>query len=84
MFIKGMNLETRLAHGCHKPDSETRSLASPIYQTATYGATSQEHFEDLCYNWGHVYARESNPTTDELAETLAIPRCEPAVRPVLD
>ena len=72
MFIKGKNLETKLAHGSHKPDSETRSLASPIYQTATYGATSQEHFEDLCYNWGHVYARESNPTTDELAETLAL------------
>lgn len=72
MFIKQANLETKLAHGSHKPESETRSLASPIYQTATYGATSQEHFEDLCYNWGHVYARESNPTTDELAATLAL------------
>ena len=38
MSIKEMELETKLAHGCHTPDSETRSLTSPIYQTATYGA----------------------------------------------
>lgn len=80
MSIKEMELETKLAHGCHTPDSETRSLTSPIYQTATYGAVSQENFEDLCYNWGHVYARESNPTTDELARTLAlIEGCETGV-----
>lgn len=80
MSIKEMELETKLAHGCHTPDSETRSLTSPIYQTATYGAVTQEHFEDLCYNWGHVYARESNPTTDELARTLAlIEGCETGV-----
>ena len=80
MNIKDKELETMLAHGVHHPDSETRSLSSPIYQTATYGATSQEHFEDLCYNWGHVYARESNPSTDELARTLAlIEGCETGV-----
>lgn len=72
MLSNEMKLETKLSHGCYTPEKESRSLTPPIYQTATYGATSQEHFEDLCYNWGHVYARESNPTTDELAKTLAL------------
>lgn len=72
MFTKETKLETKLIHGLYRPEGEARSLNPPIHQTATYGATSQEHFEDLCHNWGHVYARESNPTTDELAKTLAL------------
>lgn len=72
MITKKSKLETKLIHGLYRPEGEARCLTPPIYQTATYGAASQEHFEDLCHNWGHVYARESNPTTDELAKTLAL------------
>ena len=59
MLMKNKDLETMLAHGVHHPDSDTRSLTSPIYQTATYAATSQENFEDLCYNWGHKSSKLS-------------------------
>ena len=58
MSIKEMELETKLAHGCHTPDSETRSLTSPIYQTATYGAVSQENLR-ICVTTGGTFMPEN-------------------------
>ena len=65
-------LETKIIHWGHEPDPTTGSLASPIYQTATFAANSVEHFEELCMTWGYVYSRECNPTLTELESKLAM------------
>ncbi|WP_315168460.1 PLP-dependent aspartate aminotransferase family protein [Metaclostridioides mangenotii] len=69
---KNHELETKIIHWGHEPDPTTGSLASPIYQTATFAAKSVEHFEELCMNWGYVYSRECNPTLTELEAKLAM------------
>ncbi|MEN2258720.1 PLP-dependent transferase [Paraclostridium benzoelyticum] len=66
------DLETKLVHGGHKPDSSTGALASPIYQTATFAANTVEHFEELCQTWGYVYTRECNPNLTELETKLCM------------
>ena len=68
----GHDLDTKIIHWGQQPDPTTGALATPIFQTATFAATSVEHFEELCQSWGYVYTRECNPTLTVLESKLAM------------
>ena len=70
--LEDMALETLLVHGGHKPDPATRSLAVPIYQTATYGFDTVDEMNASWDRTGLVYSREGSPTVYALEEKLAL------------
>lgn len=70
--LKDMALETLLVHGGHKPDPAIRSLAVPIYQTATYGFDTVDEMNASWDRTGLVYSREGSPTVYALEEKLAL------------
>ena len=66
-------LETLALHGGQKIDSDTLSRAVPIYQTSSYVFKDTEHAENLfaLKEFGNIYTRIMNPTTDVLEKRLA-------------
>jgi len=70
---KKYHLETLALHAGQKPDSETLSRAAPIYQTASYCFKDSGHAADLfaLKEFGNIYTRLMNPTTDMLEKRLA-------------
>ncbi|MCJ7693355.1 MAG: homocysteine synthase [Sedimentisphaerales bacterium] len=70
---KKYHLETLALHAGQKPDSETLSRAAPIYQTASYCFKDSGHAADLfaLKQFGNIYTRLMNPTTDMLEKRLA-------------
>lgn len=67
------HFDTLALHAGHNPDSETLSRAVPIYQTASYVFKSSEHAANLfgLKEFGNIYTRLMNPTTDVLEKRLA-------------
>lgn len=66
-------LDTIAVHAGHVPDRETGSRAVPIYQTTSYTFDSPEHAADLfaLRQFGNIYTRLNNPTTEVLEKRLA-------------
>ncbi len=60
-------------HGGHEPDPTTRSRAVPIYQTASYTFADTDHAARLfgLQEFGNIYTRLMNPTTDVLEKRVA-------------
>jgi O-acetylhomoserine (thiol)-lyase len=67
------HLETLALHAGQKVDSETLSRAAPIYQTTSYCFKDTEHAANLfaLKEFGNIYTRLMNPTTDVLEKRLA-------------
>jgi O-acetylhomoserine (thiol)-lyase len=67
------SIETLLLHAGQSPDSATLSRAVPIYQTSSYVFKSSEHAANLfgLKEFGNIYTRIMNPTTDVLEQRLA-------------
>jgi O-acetylhomoserine (thiol)-lyase len=67
------SLETLALHAGQSPDSATLSRAVPIYQTTSYVFKSSEHAANLfgLKEFGNIYTRLMNPTTDVLEQRLA-------------
>lgn len=67
------HFDTLALHAGQSPDSETLSRAVPIYQTASYVFKSSEHAANLfgLKEFGNIYTRLMNPTTDVLEKRLA-------------
>jgi O-acetylhomoserine (thiol)-lyase len=67
------NLETLALHAGQKIDSDTLSRAVPVYQTTSYCFKSTEHAANLfaLEEFGNIYTRLMNPTTDVLEKRLA-------------
>ncbi len=65
--------DTLALHAGHTPDAATLSRAVPIYQTASYVFKSSEHAANLfgLKEFGNIYTRLMNPTTDVLEKRLA-------------
>lgn len=65
--------QTIALHSGQEPDPATNSRAVPIYQTAAYVFNSSEHAANLfgLKEFGNIYARIMNPTTDVLEKRLA-------------
>ena len=65
--------ETILLHGGQQPDPTTGSRAVPIYQTTSYQFKSTDHAANLfgLKEFGNIYTRLMNPTTDVFEQRLA-------------
>jgi O-acetylhomoserine (thiol)-lyase len=71
--IDEMKPETIAVHSGYEPDSATRSVAVPIYQTVSYAFDSAQHAAAL-FNLeeeGYRYSRIANPTSDVLERRVA-------------
>jgi O-acetylhomoserine (thiol)-lyase len=66
-------IETLMLHAGQSPDPSTLSRAVPIYQTSSYVFKSSEHAANLfgLKEFGNIYTRLMNPTTDVLEQRLA-------------
>ena len=64
---------TKLLHAGQIPDPATNARAVPIYQTTSYVFNSAEHAANLfgLKEFGNIYTRIMNPTTDVLEKRLA-------------
>ncbi len=64
--------ETILLHGGQHPDAETLSRAVPIYQTTSYLFKDTDHAARLfeLSEFGNIYTRLMNPTTDAFEKRL--------------
>ena len=65
--------ETRALHAGQVPDPTTGSRAVPIYQTTSYVFNNTEHAANLfgLREFGNIYTRLMNPTTDVLEQRIA-------------
>ncbi len=65
--------DTVALHGGHGGDPATKSRAVPIYQTTSYNFDDTSHAERLfaLQEFGNIYTRIMNPTTDVFEQRLA-------------
>src|SRR6187397_2062645 len=71
--MSNYRFETLQLHAGQKIDPTTKSRAVPIYQTTSYGFDSSEHAANLfgLREFGNIYTRIMNPTTDVFEQRLA-------------
>lgn len=69
-----MRTETIAVHGGHSPDPTTGARAVPIYQTTSYQFRDTDHAANLfaLKEFGNIYTRLMNPTTDVLEKRMAL------------
>jgi len=67
------DFETVAIHGGHAGDPTTKSRAVPIYQTTSYLFNDTSHAARLfaLEEFGNIYTRIMNPTTDVLEQRIA-------------
>ena len=65
--------ETLQLHAGQEPDSTTNSRAVPIYQTSSYTFDDAQHAANLfdLKEFGNIYTRIMNPTTDVFEKRIA-------------
>src|SRR3989304_4727184 len=70
---KKYRIETLALHAGQTADSDTLSRGGPIYQTTSYVFKNTEHAANLfaLKEFGNIYTRLMNPTTDVLEKRLA-------------
>lgn len=73
MSAEFTGLETLALHAGHSPDDASLARAVPIYQTTSYAFRDADHAADLfaLRDFGNIYTRLMNPTTDVLEKRLA-------------
>ena len=66
--------ETLQLHGGQTPDTATNARAVPIYQTTSYVFNNTEHAANLfgLKEFGNIYTRIMNPTTDVFEKRVAL------------
>src|SRR3989338_7671451 len=71
---KKLKAESILLHGGQEADPTTGSRAVPIYQTTSYQFKNTEHAANLfgLKEFGNIYTRLMNPTTDVLEKRMAL------------
>jgi O-acetylhomoserine (thiol)-lyase len=69
----GWSFETRQIHAGQVPDPTTGARALPIYQTTSYVFNNTEHAANLfgLKEFGNIYTRLNNPTTDVVEQRVA-------------
>ncbi|MDQ4116818.1 MAG: bifunctional o-acetylhomoserine/o-acetylserine sulfhydrylase [Actinomycetota bacterium] len=67
------SFETKQVHAGATPDPTTHARATPIYQTTSYVFRDTEHAANLfgLAEFGNIYTRIMNPTTDVLEQRVA-------------
>ncbi|MBD3379299.1 MAG: aminotransferase class I/II-fold pyridoxal phosphate-dependent enzyme [Candidatus Omnitrophica bacterium] len=68
-----LSIETLALHGGQVADPATGARAVPIYQTTSYQFKNTQHAADLfgLKEFGNIYTRLMNPTTDVLEKRIA-------------
>ena len=68
-----LHLESLAVHGGQEPDPTTGARAVPIYQTSSYLFHDTDHAARLfaLEEFGNIYTRLMNPTTDVLEKRIA-------------
>src|SRR6187551_1326732 len=71
--MSALHFETLQLHAGQEIDPTTRSRAVPIYQTTSYTFNDSEHAANLfaLKEFGNIYTRIMNPTTDALEQRVA-------------
>lgn len=74
MSEKNWSFETLALHGGQKADPATTARAVPVYQTTSYVFHNTEHAANLfgLKEFGNIYTRIMNPTTDVLENRIAM------------
>ena len=69
-----LNIDTLVLHGGQEADPTTGSRAVPIYQTTSYQFKDTDHAANLfgLKEFGNIYTRLMNPTTDVLEKRIAL------------
>ncbi|MBO1755230.1 bifunctional o-acetylhomoserine/o-acetylserine sulfhydrylase [Allobranchiibius sp. CTAmp26] len=69
----GWSFETRQIHAGQEPDASTTARALPIYQTTSYVFPDTDRAAKLfgLQEFGNIYTRLMNPTTDVVEQRLA-------------
>lgn len=73
MSANKLHFDTLQVHAGQEVDSATNSRAVPIYQTTSYTFNSSEHAANLfgLKEFGNIYTRLMNPTTDVFEKRVA-------------
>ncbi|MPY76705.1 MAG: bifunctional O-acetylhomoserine aminocarboxypropyltransferase/cysteine synthase, partial [Alphaproteobacteria bacterium] len=73
MAVSSKNPETQVLHAGYRSDPATGSVAVPIYQTTSFQFRDTEHASNLfaLKEFGNIYTRIMNPTTDVLEQRIA-------------
>lgn len=73
MSHRKIRFETLQVHAGQHPDNDTLSRAVPLYQTSSYVFRNAKHAADLfdLAEWGNIYTRIMNPTTDVFEKRVA-------------
>src|SRR6187551_2236495 len=68
-----LGFNTRALHEGYPPDPTTHARAVPIYQSTSFTFDSSEHAAALfgLQQFGNIYTRIMNPTTDVLEKRVA-------------
>ena len=68
-----MGFATRSLHAGHTPDAASRARAVPIYQSTSFTFTDSSHAARLfvLQEFGNIYSRIMNPTTDVFEQRVA-------------
>src|SRR3954468_20995873 len=71
--MSNLRFETLQLHAGQEIDATTRSRAVPIYQTTSYTFKNSEHGANLfaLKEFGNIYTRIMNPTTDVFEKRMA-------------
>ncbi|MBC7849099.1 MAG: O-acetylhomoserine aminocarboxypropyltransferase/cysteine synthase [Chitinophagaceae bacterium] len=71
--MSNFRFETLQLHAGQQIDPTTKSRAVPIYQTTSYAFDNTEHAANLfgLRQFGNIYTRIMNPTTDVLEQRIA-------------
>lgn len=71
--IKFNGFDTKSLHAGYTPDPQTGARAVPIYQTTSYVFKDTDHAARLfgLQEFGNIYTRIMNPTTDVLEQRVA-------------
>jgi O-acetylhomoserine (thiol)-lyase len=68
-----LGFATRSLHAGHTPDSASHARAVPIYQSTSFTFNDSEHAANLfaLKEFGNIYSRIMNPTTDVFEQRVA-------------
>src|SRR6266513_2485599 len=68
-----MGFATKSLHAGHTPDASSRARAVPIYQTTSFTFEDSAHAASLfaLQQFGNIYSRIMNPTTDVFEQRVA-------------
>src|SRR5664280_3705719 len=71
--VRELGFATKSLHAGHTPDAASHARAVPIYQTTSFTFDNSDHAAALfgLQQFGNIYTRIMNPTTDVFEQRVA-------------